>query len=394
VPAPVPEFRDGLIDSLVHHAPVSEAEIAAYLPRAWQEFIGRPGSLPGGGGAMPFTPGNPYRNPGGDQLAGARPSSGPPGSSLDLLRKQLIDPSGAERIVLGHDALMLLPVHPNHHLGRELVRAVNDWCVDRWLSGQDDRLYGLILVQNQLPEAAAAEIRRLGGNPRMAGVLMGGNGLGKPFGHPIYHPIYEAAHEYGLPVVIHAGGDGPVDTLSEATAAGPAFTFAESHLLAPHAMITHAVSLIAQGVFVKMPELQVVMAAAGVAWALSVIWRFDNEYKALRREVPWLKEPTSHYFLRNLRLTTYPLDGLPTRQAWSTLLGAVPGLENVICFASGYPSWDTDAAADVAVRLPPDVHAKVFRDNATTVFRWSGPGGRRSAPRTGVGVMDPAEAGR
>jgi predicted TIM-barrel fold metal-dependent hydrolase len=382
------ELPEGLIDAFVHHAPVSEAEIAEYLPTAWREFIGRPGSLPGGGGMMPFIPGNPYRNPAGDKLANARPASGPAGSSLDLMRTQLIEPSRASRVVLGHDTAMLIPVHPNHHLGRELVRAANDWSVERWLSGQDDRLYGLILVQNQLPEEAAREIRRLGGNPRMVGVLMGGNGLGKPFGHPIYHPIYEAAHELGLPVVVHAGADTPVDTLSEATAGGPPFTYAEAHLLAPHPMITHAVSMVGQGLFVSMPGLKVMFVGAGVTWVQTVIWRFDNEFKALRREVPWLAEMPSYYFLNNVRMSTYPLDGVPTREAWSTVLGALPGLEDMICYASGYPNWDTDDASEVAAALPVAIHDKLFRGNSEAFFRWSGKPRQAPATRgTDVGVM-------
>jgi predicted TIM-barrel fold metal-dependent hydrolase len=267
------------------------------------------------------------------------------------------------------------------------VRAVNDWSIDRWLSGQDKRLYGLILVQNQLPEEAAREIRRLGANPRMVGVLMGGNGLGKPFGHPLYHPIYKAAHEFGLPVVIHVGADSPVDTLSEATAGGPAFTYAESHLMAPHPMITHAVSLIGQGLFVMMPELKVLLVGAGVTWVQTVMWRFDNEFKALRREVPWLSEQPSQYFLHNLRVSTYPLDGVPTPAAWSKVLGAQPGLEDMICFASGYPNWDADSAAAVAAKLPPAIHDKLFRENAEKLFRWSKHRRARASKPADVGVM-------
>jgi predicted TIM-barrel fold metal-dependent hydrolase len=383
----VPDAPDGLIDAFVHHAPASEADIAAYLPAAWREFIGRPGSLPGGGGAMPFTPGIPYRNPLGDKLPNSRPQGGRAGSSLELMRSQLIEPSRASRVVLGHDATMLIPVHPNHHLGRELVRAANDWSIDRWLSGQDDRLYGLILVQNQLPDEAAKEIRRVGANPRMVGVLLGGNGLGKPLGHPVYHPIYEAAYELGLPVVVHTGADQPVDTLSEATAGGPPFTFAESHLLAPHPMITHAVSMIGQGLFVRMPELKVLFVGAGVTWVQTVIWRFDNEFRALRREVPWLKEVPSYYFTHNLRVTTYPLDGVPTQAAWSKVIGALPALQGMVCFASGYPEWDADSAAGVAEKLPVAIHEKVFRKNADDLFRWSPTPARAPAAGAGVGVM-------
>jgi uncharacterized protein len=370
-----------VIDSYVHHTWAEPAELASYLPRAWREFLGRPGSLPGGGGMMPLTPESPYSNPAGDKLASAY-AGGAPGSNPETVREQLADISGAGRVVLGYDSARLIPVHPNHYLGRELIRAANDWTIDRWLSGPDDPYYGLILVPNALPEDAASEVRRMAAHPRMVGVLMGANGLAKPFGHPVYHTIYEAAYENGLPVVIHVGGDAPADTLSKGTAAGDPFTYAEHHLMAAHPLITHAVSLVGQGVFVKMPDLRVMLVGAGVTWLLTVVWRYDNEYKALRREVPWLEEIPSHYIQRNLRLTTYALDAVGSRQSWSKVFSAFPGLDEMVCYASGYPYWDTDTVASVASALPESLHEAVFHDNPEKFFRWS----RTKRPRARAGA--------
>jgi predicted TIM-barrel fold metal-dependent hydrolase len=378
-----------VIDACVHHTWGSAAEVAAYLPASWQEFLGRPGTLPGGGGMMPISPEAPYRNPAGDKLAGAYPpEGGPPGSTLSMLQAQLLDATPIDRAVLAFDTGMLIPAHPNHHLGRELVRAANDWSIDRWLGGQDDRLYGLALVPNQLPDAAADEIRRVGRHPRVVGVLLGANGLGKPFGHPVYHPIYEAAAELSLPLVLRAGSEAPVDVLSEATAGGPASTYAEAHLLAMQPMATHVVSMIAQGVFVKFPGLRVLVVGAGVTWLLSVVWRLDNEFKALRREVPWLTGRPSSYFLENVRLTTYPLDRLPGPGTWEAVFSALPDLERMVCFASGYPNWDTDQAAAVEQMLPASCRQAVLRDNAAAFFRWAPVAARRAPARTAsVGEM-------
>jgi uncharacterized protein len=380
--------RGDVIDAFVHHTWATQAELREYLPRAWQEFVGRPGSLPDGGGMMALTPENPYRNPLGDKLPASYIAGVPPGSSLEVLKEQLLQPSGASRIVLGYDTGMLLPVHSNHFLARELVRAANNWSVERWLSGQDDRCYGLILVPNQMPDEAAAEIHRLASNPRMVGVLMGANGLNKPFGHPIYHPIYEAAYQHGMPVVLHVGADSAPDTLTEGTAGGPPFTYAEAHMLAAHPIITHTVSLVGQGVFVKMPELKVLVVGTGVTWLLTVIWRYDNEYKALRREVPWLDQQPSYYYQRNIRISTYALDSIKSPATWSTIFASVPRLDEMICYASGYPNWDTNTVAEVAETLPAAVHERVFHANANELFRWS----EVSRPKTSqaaanVGVM-------
>ena len=157
--------------------------------------------------------------------------------------------------------------------------------------------------------------------------------------------------------------------------------------MAPHPMITHAVSMVGQGLFVKMPGLKVLFVGAGLTWLQTVIWRFDNEFRALRREVPWLSEMPSHYFFHNLRVSTYPLDGVPTTAAWSKVLGALPGIEDMICFASGYPEWDADSARAVADRLPSSVHEKLFRQNSEQLFRWSGKPSRppvKGSARVGV----------
>src|SRR5262245_64619379 len=106
---------------------------------------------------MALTPESPYRNPLGEKLPSSYVPGSPPGSCSRVMTEQLLEPSGASRVVLGYDSGMLLPVHSNHFLARELVRAANNWSVERWLSGQDDRFYGLILVPNQMPEEAAAE---------------------------------------------------------------------------------------------------------------------------------------------------------------------------------------------------------------------------------------------
>jgi predicted TIM-barrel fold metal-dependent hydrolase len=212
----------------------------------------------------------------------------------------------------------------------------------------------------------------MGAHPKMVGVLMAGNGLGKPFGHPLYHPIYRAAAAQSLPIVIHAGGDASPNTLSAATAGGPVATYAEHHLLAAQALMTHIVSLIGQGVFAKYPDLQVLVVAGGLTWIPSLVWRFNMEFNALRRDAPWMKGKPEDYFYKNIRVSTYPFDPAPSHNQMSQLLEADPELQGVLCFASGYPNWDTDRPKAVAEWLPHPWVKSVLYQNALTLFRWSG----------------------
>src|SRR5207248_161100 len=106
-----------------------------------------------------------------------------------------------DRALLLYDRARYAPSHPNPFYAEQIVRAINDWNADRWLS-RDDRLYGTALIPEQVPEAAVVELRRMAQNPKIAAVTLSPS-IGRLLGHPLYNPIYEAAAELGLPVVIH-----------------------------------------------------------------------------------------------------------------------------------------------------------------------------------------------
>jgi predicted TIM-barrel fold metal-dependent hydrolase len=358
-----------------------------YMSRGWNEFLGEPDSLPGGGGAIPILPGFPYKRPEGDRLVDAAVDGAVPGSSYDVLREQLLDRVHATRVVLSYDEAMLTPATPNTHLAREVARAANDWTIDRWLS-RDERLASLVLVPNQVATDAVSEIERVGGNSQMVGVLMSANGLNKPFGHPAYHPIYAAAAEHGLPIVVHTGGDAIAETLTAPAAGGLPATYAEYYVFQTQPLMTHLVSMIGQGVFERFPGLRVLFVGGGVSWLPSVVWRFDTEYMAYRREAPWVRRMPSDYVRDHVRIATYPLDAPAEPERLVRLLRAFPGIQDLLVYGSGYPSWDTDWPESVAERLPAEWHGKVLHENATEFFRWD-----EAAPATAsvddrVGDMD------
>jgi predicted TIM-barrel fold metal-dependent hydrolase len=384
-------YDGGVIDTCVHHRWASQVEITDHMSQGWQEQIGRPGTMPGGAGAMPLLPAAGWRNPTGDYLASAAvDGQGPPGSSPALTTEQVLESGPVRRAVLSHDRGMLIPGVPNTYRASAVVSAINDWTVDTWL-GASDRFSALLLVPNQVPDEAAAEIRRLGDHERMVGVLVAANSLSKPFGHPIYHPIYEAAADFDLPVVVHAGGDAIPDVLSHPTAGGIPSTFGEVSALAFSAVLTHVQSFIVQGVFEKYPSLRLFVAGAGAAWIPGLFFRLDVNWRGLRREVPWVRKVPSEYFREHVRVATWPLDRPSEPDGAERVvraLDAFGGAEDLLCFASGYPHWNADEAAEVATRLPAAWHAKVFHDNALRWFRWPDRERRQPpAPEVEVGAM-------
>ena len=322
---------------------------------------------------VPVIPSHTFGRISGSKLEDAATPGTAPGSDYSLVRTQLLDTQGIERAILTYDTGALIAVHPAQFMGVELIRAANDWCIDRWLEGPDGRFYSLVLVPNQLPEESAKEIRRVGSHPRMVGVLMGANGTGMLSGHSHYYPIYEAAVELGLPIVLEAGGESYIYTLTHHTAAGPPVTYAEYRILADQSLTGHLGSLIAQGVFERFPDLKVLALGAGADWLGAVMARFDFKFDSHGREIPWAPKRPSEYFRKSIRLSTYPLDVAVESEHLVKLLQTVEGIEDMLMYASGYPNWDTEWVDSVRQALPAEWHNKVFYENALDFFGWQSP---------------------
>jgi predicted TIM-barrel fold metal-dependent hydrolase len=358
-----------VIDACVHHHWATDQEIVDRMDPGWREYMMQSASLPVGGGPMLFVPANPYQPPGGLKLSTSYPDGGRAGSSLELIRRDVLDAAPVERAVLAHDTAMYTPVNSNPFLADEAARAINDWTIERWLDGGDERLHALAIVPNQLPDRAAAEIRRVGGHPRIAGLLLGASGLSRPFGHPVYRPIFEAAAELDLPLVVRAGLDAPLETLSSHTGGGQPATFTEYYVLSAQSLMSAVASVISQGIFEEFPSMRMLIVGAGSTWIPALMWRFDNEFIPSRRETPWVTRRPTEYMREHILVSTYPLERVDD-EAWRRLVGSFEGMEDILCYASGYPSWDADGVDEVAQRLPADWHQRVFHDNAARLFGW------------------------
>jgi predicted TIM-barrel fold metal-dependent hydrolase len=384
-------FSGPLIDATVHHHWSSQNDVQQYMSEGWQVFLGKPRSVAGRYGQIPIGGRMPFNHPIDNYRPDTYPNEGrgAPGSSYEMTKEQVLDAGpNLKAAVLTFDGGMWLPRHANHYLSVEACRAANDWNLNSWLQ-KDERLYGLALVANNMPDEAAAEVRRIGANERIVGVIMTANGLDRPFGNPIYHPIYEAASEMDLPIVFHFGGDDLTDI-----AGGLPKTQVETRLLSVEHMMGHFVSLIGQGVFVKYPNLKVLFAGTGVGWVPSIIWRFNNNYKAMRREAPWLTDRPSDYLHRHFYFTTWPLDFAnwseedpKATERMQRLMHGLDGMDDMLVFGSGYPYWDCERPTEVAARLPEAWWPKVFHDNADKLFRFGKP--RRTLTPVGrdVGAM-------
>ena len=353
------------IDLDVHHTWRRTSELAEYLPRRWRDFIaahpeGTRTLLP----PLLYQPG-PH---GMSNRVDAIPPEGVAGSSYEMLRDQLLDPFAIETAVLSFNSGFEVAV-PNVELSTELARAANRWSSERWLSNGDPRLAGSILLPTQLPQEAAAEIRKWADDPRMVEALLVVNGVGVPFGHPVYHPIYEAAEEAGLPVGIHIGGDVLLQgTSTHISAAGIPQTRLERHVLQIQPLMHYMLSFIVHGVFERYPSLHVVIKETGIAWLPAMLAELSALEPALRAESDWVRRPPAQYIRDHMRFTTHPLDDPGDRATLQALLESVEWIDEVLVFSSDYPHHDADDPDYLARRLPQEWLPRIFYDNAASIY--------------------------
>jgi predicted TIM-barrel fold metal-dependent hydrolase len=354
-----------LIETCTHHRGERDVEVLEHLDDGWRGYVGKPGTLRGGHGMRQWIPRQLFVNPAGDDAPGTDGGSSAAAAARLL---PVLEARGVERALLLFDRAMFVPATPNPHLALAMVRALNDWTVSRWLE-LDERLYGAVLVPSQTPEAAAAEIARAGNNEKMAAVLLASPALGKTLGHPVYDPIYRAAAELDLPVVLHSGGDAVVDTPT-GPAGGPPLTFAEYAAVAPFGLISQLLSLLSNGVLDRYPSLRFLVVGAGVTWIPGFRMRFELIYRALRREIPWVKREIADYFERQIRVATYGLELGAGSPVLRRIVEQNEQLGSWLVYGSGYPSWDAATADDVAAAFPAEWHERLFRTNAEQWLRW------------------------
>jgi predicted TIM-barrel fold metal-dependent hydrolase len=358
-----------IIDCDVHHNPVDRREYLQYLPPEWREFV----ESPGGGRTVPLiTPGMNVDLPDGlNKRVDAFPATGgPAGSDYDLLRDQLLDPYGVEKVVLDFDVGQEVAL-PNGDLALAMCRAMNDWSADKWLNRGDDRLCGALLVPTHFPEEAAKEIRRAGANERFATAYLAYNGLARPFGHPVYDPIHEAAAEVGLPIHLHVNGGEFLGGTAPYMSGGQPHQYRyEAYVVGFQATAAHVTSMIVHGVFEKFPSLKLLLAECGVAWLPWLGTTLDTNYSLMRRESRWVKRLPSDYLRDHLAVATQPCEaGIEEREAFVAHMTLFEGVENVLVFASDYPHWDTDAPTYISSILPKSWHDLVFHGNARRALR-------------------------
>jgi len=344
-----------IVDVDIHPA-LDDEHVAARLPKAWRV---RYESGNRGAGKMG------YWNPTGLRRRDAvTPDGVDVSASPEVLERNFLAPNGIDWGLLNLDEVTFA-LSPEPDYAAAIATAVNDVLREEWLPGSQ-RLRASIVVSPRDPIAAAKEIRRCADHSGFVQVLMP-SAAAFPYGNRMYDPIYDAANEVALPVATHPGLEG-AGISAPGTGVGPAGSYLEFHTGLPQSAIAHMLSLVCEGTFVKFPRLRFVLLESGFTWLPSVLWRFDKNWKGLRRTVPWLDELPSTVAARHILLGTQPVDEPPQAAHLHEILGMFPS-STMIMFSTDFPHWDGDLPDFAGRAFPKDLRPSILGGTASQLYR-------------------------
>jgi predicted TIM-barrel fold metal-dependent hydrolase len=178
------------------------------------------------------------------------------------------------------NCLTLFEMHCDPYYQAGVASAINDWLRHEWLP-RDERLRASIVVPWSDPDGAIAEMERVGSDPRFVQVLLPIR-VDASWGKKAHHRMYAAALEHGVGISLHAWG-----ALAKApTASGFTTTYIEDYLSNAAIVQVHLTSLVAEGVFVRFPDLKVVLGECGFAWLPPLVWRMDKDWRGIWPVIP------------------------------------------------------------------------------------------------------------
>jgi predicted TIM-barrel fold metal-dependent hydrolase len=249
--------------------------------------------------------------------------------------------------------------HPDFNIA--LARATNDWLVTEWLD-KEPRLRTSMILPSRDPAAAAREVRRIGAHPGFVQALMPVH-CDRLYGNRYWYPLLEALVEHDLVFGLHLGGtsDGP------STVTGTPNYYISEYVSEVSLFAMQLLSFIAEGAFAQFPSLRVAVLEGGFAWLPAMSWRFDREWKGLRRDVPWVKAPPTELTREHVRLAIAPVD-CDTRGDMESVLRWLVS-DELLMFATDYPHWHDDDLSVVLGAMPEAVRTKLMADNARAWYR-------------------------
>ncbi len=369
-PDPIrPEARKlEFVDTDFHFLP-DWTSLRKYVPEPWHNQMDR---LPPTG--MDYAPDqanygfNKFTGNGQDKLGIAR-------TAEDVLRR--LDEIGVEKVILT-PGFAGPTTWFNEPMISVIAAAYNDFLMTEVLPASD-RLHGNIFINQRAPAEAAAEVRRVAGYEKFAGVYGVFTPRVTPLGNAKFDVLYDAMAEFDLPMTLHAGGFPPPGT--------PMWddirTWTELFGVTPMGgCMVYVASMIMQGLFDKYPTLKVLLQEGGIWWAQELALRLDEFYlghsgdirfveRKLAAGEKFLHRLPSEYLWDNFRFATQPIC-IPAEEKHFKYLLELTHAEDMFCYSSDWPHATYDPTSWVVEHpnaIPKGTQNKIAHANAKAMYQ-------------------------
>ena len=334
-----------------------------YMTKAWQHRF----SIKNDGLAKSaLTP--RFEHPSGSALRAdaVPPEGGPAGSNPDFIKQDLLQSHGIDVAVMTSlQAGTVATVLAGPDESVVLCAAFNDCFLDQWKLREGGPLRLAMCVPTQDPQAAAAEIRRVGGEKAVVAVQL--SLLDILMGNRYYYPIYAEAERYNLPILIHPLGIEGIYHGTAAPAGGFAENYSDRYVSLSQIAEANLSSLMFSGTLERFPGLKFIFVEYGFAWAVPLLWRMDRTWKSLRYDTPWVTKSPWDYIHEQVRFTTQPLDEPKKPEHLAQIIDMLG--EDVLLFSTDYPHWDNDMPEQSLRMLNAEQRRKIFSENGLKAFR-------------------------
>ena len=301
-----------------------------------------------------------------------RPVQGKPGSRLEDLQTQALDPFQTAFGIC--NPLYGVQMVFSEDMAVAFCRALNDWLAKEWLD-KDARLRGGIVIPVQSVEKSVAEIERCAADHRFVQVLMLVMG-DMPLGKRHYWPIYAAAERLGLPIGIHAGSN----YHNPPSSVGWGSYHIEDYVAQAQAFQTQLTSLIVEGVFARHPNLKMVMLESGFTWLPPFLWRLHKFWRGIRMETPWVDRAPLEIVRSNIRFSLQPVDAPDDPAVLHRLFDHMQS-DELLLFSTDYPHWQFEGDKALPDGLSDDLVRKIMIDNPFATYgRLKQPTARETTP--------------
>ena len=299
----------------------------------------------------------------------AKPPSGKPGGSDPrFLIADHLDANDISVCVLNSlQSGALCAVQASVDESIVIASAANNYYIDQWLP-LDKRLTYAPVVPSQDPQAAAAEIRRVGGHAQVSAIAV--PPISILFGNRYWWPVFEAAAEMDLPVLLHVTGSEGIYNGAPMPAGGTPDTYIERYVTLGQGAEANLNSMVMSGLFERFPRTRILFVEYGFVWPIPVMLRMDRLWRGLRHEVPWVKRSPIDYVNDHVWFATQPLEEPRDPRDLERLVKMV-GVQN-LCFSTDYPHWDNDMPMQSLRGLDRADRDAIFRTNARQVLRLHG----------------------